>query len=85
MKAIAVSPRAKTLNVLLRKARTKPVILESRNGERFVVASVEGWEAFEVGKDDDITKNKKLMRHLISRRKGGKSIPLADVKRSLLS
>lgn len=80
---ITVPTRAKTLNDLLRKARRKEIVLESANGERFVLASIQGWEGFEVGEDEDITKNKKLMSHLASRRSGGKRIPLAEVRAQL--
>lgn len=80
---ITVSPRAKTLNDLLRKARHKEILLESADGERFVLASTQGWEGFETGEDDDITKNTRLMSHLASRRSGGKKTPLAEVKAQL--
>jgi hypothetical protein len=83
MRAITIPTRAKALNDLLRKARHKEVILESADGERFVLASIQGWEGFEVGADDDITQNRKLMSHLASRRSGGKRIPLAEVKAQL--
>ena len=83
MKAITVPTRAKILNDLLKKARRKEVILESADGQRFVLASIEGWEGFEVGEDDDITKNKKLMTYLANRRSGGKRIPLTEVKAQL--
>jgi len=83
MRAITIPTRAKALNDLLRKARHKEVVLESADGERFVLASIQGWEGFEVGADDDITKNRKLMSHLASRRSGGKRIPLAEVKAQL--
>ena len=83
MRAITIPTRAKALNDLLRKARHKEVVLESADGERFVLASIQGWEGFEVGADDDITKNRKLMSHLASRRSGGKRILLAEVKAQL--
>ena len=83
MRPIMVPTRAKILNDLLRKARRKEVVLESADGERFVLASLQGWEGFEVGEEDDITANKKLMAHLASRRRGGKRIPLAEVKAKL--
>ncbi|MBM4049671.1 MAG: hypothetical protein FJ279_31635 [Planctomycetes bacterium] len=83
MKTISVPPRAKRLNDLLRKARRKQVLLQAADGQRFVLASVEGWEGFEVGEDDDITTNKKLMQHLARRRRGGKRIALAEVRARL--
>ena len=83
MKAITIPARARMLNDLLRKARRKEIVLESADGERFVLASIQGWEGFEVGDDEDITKNKEFMNHLASRRSGGKRIPLAEVRAQL--
>jgi len=83
MKAITIPTRAKTLNELLKKARRKEIVLESADGQRFVLASIQSWEGFEVDEDDDITKNRKLMSHLASRKRGGKRIPLAEVKAQL--
>jgi hypothetical protein len=92
MKAISVSPRAKTLNALLKKARRGTVILESADGQRFALASVDDWEGFDVGSDRDFAReverssqNKKLMKSLASRRSSAKprGIPLADVKKQL--
>ncbi|MBI4468453.1 MAG: hypothetical protein HY650_03920 [Acidobacteria bacterium] len=85
MKPITVPARAKTLNDLLKKARRKEVILEGADGHRFVLLSLESWEGFEVGEDDDITKNKRLMENLLNRRRGGKSIALKKVKARLVS
>ena len=71
------------LNDLLKKARHKQIVLESSDGERFVLTSLQNWEGYEVDEDDNITKNKKLMRHLATRRSGGKKIPLEQVKEQL--
>ncbi len=83
MKAIPVPPQAKTLNNLLRKARRRELILESPKGERFILASLEDWEGFAVGKNGDITRNKELIEHLTKRPRGGKRIPLDQVKSEL--
>lgn len=83
MKATRVSPRAKTLNDLLNRARRRAVILETARGERFVLASIEGWEGYALGKDEDITKNKQLLKQLEARRSGRKPIPLAQIKAEL--
>lgn len=83
MKAIPVPTRARLLNDLLKKARHKQIVLESADGERFVLTALQDWEGYEVDEKDNITKNKKLMRHLASRRSGGKKIPLAQVKAQL--
>lgn len=81
MRTIPVPARARTLNELLKKARHKSLILESNDGHRFVLASLEDWEGFEVG--EDITQNKRLMKHLNERRSGGNAIPLDEVKAEL--
>jgi len=83
MKTVVVPARAKTLNDLLKAARQTEVILESADGQRFVLLSIEDWEGFEVGEDEDITKNKSLMEYLADRRSYGRRIPLADVKAQL--
>lgn len=83
MKTINVPARSKILNELLRKARRQEIILESADGERFVLASLEGWEGFELDAEEDITKNKRLLKHLANRHSGGKRIPLAQVKARL--
>ncbi|MCI0420367.1 MAG: hypothetical protein L0387_15705 [Acidobacteria bacterium] len=83
MRTVAISARAKSLNDLLKKARRSEVILESSDGHRFVLASITSWEAFQVGDDDDITRNKGLMKHLSTRRSKGKRITMAEVKTRL--
>lgn len=83
MKTIVVPARAKVLNELLKAARQTEVILESADGQRFVLISIEDWEGFEVDEDDDITQNKDLMEYLAKRRSQGNRIPLAGVKAQL--
>ena len=92
MKTIPVSARSKSLNELLRKARRTTVILESANGERFALTSVNNWEGFDVGAGEDFSlevsrtgKNRKLMKHLAARRKNekGPSVPLREVKKRI--
>ena len=75
MKPVAVSSRAKTLNTLLKKARRRNVILESADGERFVLAPIAEWEGFDVGNSDDFAievkrtaNNKKLAKLMAKRR-----------------
>jgi len=81
MRTIPVPARARILNELLKKARHKSLILEATDGRRFVLASLEDWEGFEVG--EDITQNPRLMKHLGERKSGGKTISLDEVKAEL--
>jgi hypothetical protein len=92
MKTIAVSARAKTLNELLKKARRGTVILESADGQRFALTSVNNWEGFDVGNSTDFAqevertgKNKRLMKSLAARRKstGAKGVPITVVRKQL--
>jgi hypothetical protein len=96
MKAISVSRRAKTLNELLKKARRGTIILESADGQRFALTSVDDWDGFDVGSDRDFARevertgqNKKLMKSLAARRKSSRAgsiprgIPLAEAKKQL--
>ena len=92
MKTFSVSARAKTLNELLKKARRGTVILQSADGQRFALTSVNDWEGFEVGSGQDFARevartgqNKKLMKSLAARRKTAQTrgIPIAQVKKQL--
>ena len=92
MKTIAVSARAKTLNELLKKASRGTLILESADGKRFALTSVDNWEAFDVGSSNDFAqevertgKNKKLMKALAQRREkpNGANTRLGEVRKQL--
>lgn len=90
MKTVSIPLRAKTVNSLLKKARRNGLILQSADGERFVLTSIEGWEGFDVGSGDNFARevrvtarNKKLTKFLAKRRSQSKRIPLADVKKRL--
>jgi hypothetical protein len=92
MKTFSVSPRAKTLNELLKRARRGTVILQSADGQRFALTSVNDWEGFDVGSGGDFAhevertgQNKKLMKSLATRRESARTrgIPIAQVKKQL--
>lgn len=92
MKTISISPRAKTLNALLKKARRRSLILESADGERFVLTALQGWQGFDVGNSEDFAEevkrtvqNKKLMKLLTERKKknGSKRYSIEAVKQEL--
>jgi hypothetical protein len=83
MKTVSVSRQADFLEDILKQALLEEIILETYSGQRFIIASIEKWKGFQVGEDDDITKNKELMQHLAKRRTGEKRIPLSKVKERL--
>ena len=93
MKPITVPPHSKTVNDLLKKARQRDVLLESADGEHFVLARVTDLQSFVVGDSDDFAEevaatrhNKRLMKFLDERAtesKGQKRLPIAEVRRRL--
>jgi len=93
MKTFTVPTRSKTLNDLLKQARSTNVLLRSENGEQFVLAKVSSAQSFYVGESDDFDEeialtraNKKLMKFLDERgeqAKKGKLIPMAEVEKRL--
>lgn len=83
MKTTAVSARAKSVNDLLKKARRKTLILEAADGSRYVLAPLGDWEGFDLGESDDITKNRRLLQSLETRRTAKPSVGLAELKAEL--
>ena len=93
MRAMTISAKSETLNDLFKKARRQDLILQSTDGEQFVLARVTDMQAFYVGNSDDLEQeiamarqNKKLMKFLDERgaaRETGQGIPLDEVKRRL--
>ena len=92
MKTIPISPRAKTVNDLLKQARRHSVILEAADGRRYVLTAMNNWEGFDVGNRADFgeetkqtVQNKRLMKFLVERRKTakGKSKSLEEVEKEL--
>jgi hypothetical protein len=87
MKTVTVPTRARTLNALLKQTHRRNVVLESADGERFVLASIADWEGFDVGNSSDFAaevrltaRNKKLAQRMADRRKEDKSHPRVSVE-----
>jgi hypothetical protein len=90
---IAVSAKSKTLNELLKKAKRRDLILQSPDGEKFLLSRIKGARSFYVGSSNDFAqevettrKNKRLMKFLDERRavaKTKKGTPLEKVRREL--
>jgi len=92
MTTIAVTTRAKYLTALLQKARRRSVVLETTDGQQYVLTSIKNWEAFDVGNSPDFgeevkrtVQNKRLMKFLVERRKTakGKSKSVEEVEKDL--
>ncbi|PIZ25540.1 MAG: hypothetical protein COY47_05380 [Chloroflexi bacterium CG_4_10_14_0_8_um_filter_57_5] len=93
MKTVFVPTKAKALNSLLDKARHRNIVIESADGERFVLASIKQWQGFDVGDSDDFTEeakstaqNKKLAKAMADRRmkdKGEPRLTAAQVRKEI--
>ena len=92
MRTIAIPTRAKALNDLLKKARRRSVILETSDGQRYVLAAIGNWEGFDVGNSRDFgeevkrtVQNKRLMKFLAEKRKTakGKTKSLEEIEKEL--
>lgn len=90
MRVVTVPAQEKFLFDLLTKVREEGLILQTTDGQQFVLLSLAGWKGFYVGDSDDFEKevketaeNKELMAFLAARRRNGKRIPMTDVKKQL--
>ncbi len=90
MKIITVSTEETYLHHLLTTVVDDGLILQTSDGHRFMVYSLEGWEGFEVGESDDFEQeveatgqNTELMALLAERQSHGKRIPLEKLKKEL--
>jgi len=90
MRVITVPTQEKFLFDLLNDVRQDDLILQTADGQQFVLMSLDGWTGFPVGDSDDFAQevqttgeNQALLHFLAERRSNGKRIPLADVKKRL--
>ncbi|MBN2117876.1 MAG: hypothetical protein JW730_14970 [Anaerolineales bacterium] len=90
MKTVVISSRSKTLRALLKQARKNGLILQSPEGERFVLAPIGDWQVFDVGESEDFaeevkatSQNKELIKFLKERHTHGKRILIKKVRERL--
>ena len=90
MKIITIPPEQSFLIDLLKQAQENGAILQTTEGQQFVLLSLADWQGFDVGEANDFeqevkatSENKALMALLANRRNDQKRIPLADVKEQL--
>lgn len=75
VKTEKVSPRARTVRALLRRAQRGGLILRSPEGQEFILAEIDDFD-----REIELTrKNKALMRLLDERAKQTKTTPLAEI------
>jgi len=90
MKVVTVPAEQKFLFDLLMKVEEEGLILQTTDGQQFVLLSLQDWQGFDVGDSDDFeqevkatSEHKALMAFLAERRSHGKRVPMADVKKQL--
>jgi len=90
MRVVTVPAKEKFLFDLLKAVQDEKVILQTTEGQQFVLLSLEGWKGFDVGGSENFKRevkvtaeNKELIAFLETRRSNGKRIPMEDVKRQL--
>jgi hypothetical protein len=92
MRTVTIPTRTKAIQDLLKKARRRSVVLETADGQRYVLTAVRNWEGFDVGNSEDFgeevkrtVQNKRLMKFLTDRRKiaKGPSKSLEEVEKEL--
>ncbi|GAK55354.1 hypothetical protein U27_02186 [Candidatus Vecturithrix granuli] len=90
MKVITVPTEDTFFYHLLTAGVDNGLILQTTDGHRFMLWSLEDWEGFDVGESDDFgqeveatSRNTQLMTLLAERRRHGRRIPLETLKEEL--
>jgi hypothetical protein len=90
MKVVTVPEEQKFLFDLLREVEEEGLILQTTDGQQFILLSLEDWQGFDVGDSDDFeqevkvtSENKALIAFLAERQSNGKRVPMEDVKKQL--
>ncbi|MCB9077561.1 MAG: hypothetical protein H6631_08225 [Anaerolineaceae bacterium] len=90
MKVVTVPAEQKFLFDLLMAVQEEGLILQTTDGQQFVLLSLEDWQGFDVGDSDDFEQevestsaNNALMTFLAERRSEAKRISIKDVKEQL--
>ncbi|WP_226592412.1 hypothetical protein [Microseira wollei] len=85
-----MTPEQKFLLELLAMVKEEGLILQTTDGQQFILLSLEDWQGFDVGDSDDFeqevsvtSENQELMAFLAKRRSNGKRVSMADVKKQL--
>jgi len=79
MKTISISRRSKSVNALLRRARRENIILRSPEGEDFILAEVDDFNA-----EIELTRqNKSFMKFLEARARQTEMVSIENARASL--
>lgn len=90
MRVVTIPEAQKFLIELLENVKEEGLILQTADGQQFVLLALEDWQGFDVGESDDFaqevkatSENQELIEFLAKRRSQGKRMPMADVKKQL--
>lgn len=90
MRIVTIPAEQKFFFDLLKMVQEEGLILQTTDGQQFVLLSLEGWQGFDVGDSEDFeeevratSQNKALMAFLSERQSNGKRVSMADVKKQL--
>jgi hypothetical protein len=90
MKVITVPADATFFYQLLMSNMGDDLILQTPDGRRFMLSSLEGWEGFDVGNGNDFARevaatgqHPEVLTVLAERRRHGKRVPLDALKTEL--
>lgn len=90
MKVVTVPVDQKFLSDLLMNIEEGGLILQTHNGQQFMLLSLEEWQGFDVGNSDDFreevkatSENMALMAFLAQRKSDSEPVTLKDVKELL--
>ena len=79
MKTVTISPRAKTVTTLLKRAKRGGLILRSPDGDEFILAEIDDFD-----REIELTRrNKELMKFLDERGKQTKTLKASEVREQL--
>jgi hypothetical protein len=90
MRVVTIPEEQRFLIDLLESVKEEGLLLQTADGQQFILFMLEDWQGFDVGDSDDFeqevkatSENQALMAFLAERRSQGKRIPIADVKKQL--
>ncbi|MBD2579615.1 hypothetical protein [Oscillatoria sp. FACHB-1406] len=90
MRVVTISESQSFLIDLLETVREEGLILQTTDGQQFVLFSLENWQGFDVGDSEDFeeevkatSENKELIEFLAKRRNENKRVSMADLKKQL--
>lgn len=90
MRVVTISESQDFLIDLLETVKEEGLVLQTTDGQQFILFSLNDWQGFDVGNSENFeeevkatSENKELMEFLAERRNEKKRVSMADVKQQL--